>query len=211
MGKAALHLSVLTIVADGMDQAKFRIPRWRRAKVKALEKFPRPALHVAGVWAHGHSLHLAISNPDVPKDSNSNIETIARMIDTVLAQHGTLPLNLHLQLDNSARENKNQKLFRLLMILVQKGVFRTIQAAFLRKGHTHEDIDGIFGQIAVTISHSEFNTTDELEDILMRRLKTVGADTSSKQQSMAYRLDEVADWEQWAGSVNVKFEKHGGR
>ena len=197
-------------MADGMDQSKFKVPRWTGMKVKALEKFPRPALHVGGCWAHGHALHLGISNPDIPKDSNTNIEIISRSIDAVLTQQNTLPLHLHLQLDNSCRENKNQKVFRWAMMLIQKGVFRSITLAFLRKGHTHEDLDGVFGQLSVDIANSTFDSIDELIDILIRRLRTVGVDPSSKNQSLAYQVHEVADWEAMTNQLGVTFEQHGG-
>ena len=39
---------------DGMDQAKFRVPRWKFAKIsKDLEGLWRPALHVHGTITHG--------------------------------------------------------------------------------------------------------------------------------------------------------------
>jgi len=112
---------VLCMMADAMDQAKFKVPRSRREKVKAMDKFPRPALHVAGVLAHGFGLHLGVSAPDVPKDTNTNIETMSRMLDSVLTQRGSLPQNLWLQQDNCPRECKNQKFFRWCILLVLRG------------------------------------------------------------------------------------------
>ena len=204
------HHSILTIISDGMDQSKFRVPRWEGIRVKALDKFPRPALHVTGCWAHGHALHLAVSNPDVPKDSNANIEVLARMLDTILLCNKSLPHHLHWQLDNSARENKNQKVFRFCMLLVNRGVFRSMSLHFLRKGHTHEDIDGLFGQLALEIARSTFDSIDQLIDILTRKLRTAGVDAMSKARSLAYRLDQVADWEVTTDKLGVSFGNHGG-
>ena len=76
-----MHQSVMTIIADGMDRSKFRVPRWGPIKLKALDSFPRPALHVAGVRCHGHSLQLGVSTPDMPKDSNTNVEMLSIMLD----------------------------------------------------------------------------------------------------------------------------------
>jgi hypothetical protein len=109
---------VLCIMADGMDQAKFKIPRSRREKVKAMDKFLRPALHVGGVLAHGFGLHLGVSAPDVPKDTNTNVEMLSRMLDCVLSQRSPLPQHLWLQQDNCPRECKNQKFFRWCIALV---------------------------------------------------------------------------------------------
>eukprot|EP00969_Alexandrium_andersonii_P179077 7917123-Alexandrium_andersonii.AAC.1 len=49
--------------------------------------------------------------------------------------------SLHLQLDNTGRENKNNAIFWALGWLVSKGILKSANASFLRTGHTHEDID----------------------------------------------------------------------
>jgi hypothetical protein len=136
---ACQSMSLLTVISDGMDQAKFCIPRWGRRRTHLVEKFPRPSCHTQGVLAHGHALHMGLSLPDVPKDSWSSVETLARMFDAILAQHNTLPHHLHLQQDNCARDCKNQKVMKWICFLLIKGVFRTANLSFLRKGHTHED------------------------------------------------------------------------
>ena len=205
-----MHQSVMTIIADGMDQSKFRVPRWGPIKLKALDSFPRPALHVAGVWCHGHSLQLGVSTPDVPKDSNTNIEMLSIMLDSVLGKGKQLPQHLHLQLDNTSRENKNQKVFRWCMVLVLRGVFRSVSLNFLRKGHTHEDIDGIFGQLAVEIAKTTFDDVEELVDIMLRKLRQLGSDNASRNNSMVFNVDQVADWEGMTLHVNVELAKHTG-
>ena len=205
-----MHQSVMTIIADGMDQSKFRIPHFGPVKLKGLDKFPRPAVHVAGIWCHGHSLQLGVSTPEVPKDSNTNVETISRMIESVFAKGRRLPHHLHLQLDNTSRENKNQKMMRFCMFLVHRGVFRTVSMCFLRKGHTHEDIDGIFGQLALDIARTTFDDLDDLEEILMRKLRQVGSDDASRHNSFVYNVTQVADWETLTGMLSVEFTKHTG-
>ena len=49
-----------------------------------------------------------------------------------------LPRKLYLQLDNSAKDNKNKYLMAFLSLLIARGVFEEIQAGFLLVGHTHE-------------------------------------------------------------------------
>jgi hypothetical protein len=137
--RACQMMSLLTMIADGVDQGKFRIPRLGRPRTHLLEKFPRPACHVQGVLAHGHALQLALSLPDVPKDTWSSVETLGRMFDAILAQHKTLPHHLHLQQDNCARDCKNQKMMKWICWLLITGIFRTVCLGFLRTGHTHEE------------------------------------------------------------------------
>ncbi len=60
-----------------------------------------------------------------------------------------LPRHLHLQLDNSWKDNKNQTVIALCSQLVGRGVFQTITLSFLMVGHTHEDVDALFSRVGV--------------------------------------------------------------
>ena len=66
------------------------------------------------------------------------------------AKRGAVPLpkNLYLQLDNSAKDNKNQYLMAFLSVLTARGVFKEIQVGFLLVRHTHEDIDAYFSHLS---------------------------------------------------------------
>ena len=59
-----------------------------------------------------------------------------------------LPRKLYLQLDNSAKDNRNKYLMAFLSLLTTRGVFEEIQAGFLLVGHTHEDIDVYFSHLS---------------------------------------------------------------
>jgi hypothetical protein len=56
-----------------------------------------------------------------------------------------LPI-LHLQLDNACSDNKNRYTFCFFSLLVVNGVFREVYVNFMLVGHTHEDIDALFGR-----------------------------------------------------------------
>ena len=60
----------------------------------------------------------------------------------------SLPRKLYLQLDNSAKDNKNKYLMTFFFLLTTWGVFEEIQASFLLVGHTHEDIDAYFSHLS---------------------------------------------------------------
>ena len=98
----AVSVSQICLIVDGMDQAKFRVPRIFR-KTKGLEKLLRPALHVQGAWAHGFGYHLAIMDADMRHDTNNNVEVISRMLEQIVEVHGGLPAGLRLQQDNTCR------------------------------------------------------------------------------------------------------------
>jgi hypothetical protein len=122
VGSLSQHL--ITVMADGVDQSKFKIPKLRGLKLKAMDRFPKPAAHVGGVWVHGHCLQMHACMPDVSKDANLNIESISRALDSALeaSDSKSLPPHLWLQQDNAPNQCKNQKMFKWCIYLVMKGV-----------------------------------------------------------------------------------------
>ena len=188
---SALASSVLSVIEDGMDQAKFRVPRVL-VRSHAFERLLRPALHVQGIWAHGGGYQLAVSDSDVCKDTTGKLEVLCRLLSDLYTQFGTLPLGLHLQLDNTSRENKNQKMLQFAIVLVAKKAFRWVCLSFLVTGHTHSGLGATFGQLAVKLSLQEFSTDMEVVDILARFAKELGVDTASQVAAKCYKLDEIA-------------------
>ena len=53
---------------------------------------------------------------------------------------------MFVQLDNTSSENKNRGTFGYFGALVATGTFKKVVLSFLPVGHTHEDIDAIFGR-----------------------------------------------------------------
>ena len=159
----------LCVIVDGADQAKFRVMKSVRWP-KDLDSEHRPKVKVVGCLAHGHEISFNFVEENVPKGSNLTIEILVRMLDRLLeesrrplaahsdegpydcTQRRALPVHLWVQCDNAGGENKNQWLLRFLAVLIDRGSFRTAVLAFLQVGHTHEDIDGIFGIMSVEIA-----------------------------------------------------------
>ena len=199
-----LSRSVLCISVDGMDQAKFRVPR-KLTVTHTFEKLLRPAMHVHGIWAHGAGYALAVSDSDMKKDTCTNVEVVARMIDSLYRRWGTLPLGLHLHQDNTSRECKKQKMRKFAISLVAKGVFRWTTLGFLITGHTHIGLDATYGQITLKLSHEEFDDDMECVELLSRFVTEVGIDKQSRDHAIAYKLDEVARWDEWWDQLGCTF------
>jgi hypothetical protein len=62
-----------------------------------------------------------------------------------------LPSNLNLQLDNLAKDNKNQYMMAFLSLLTTRGVFKEIQVGFLLVERTHEDINAYFSHLSKSL------------------------------------------------------------
>ena len=108
----AHQLSHVLMRLDGVDQAKFRVPR-QLVKTHAFEKLIRPALHVQGGWVQGFASHLAVADADMKKDTNNNVEVLARLLESIYQTWKALPLPLMLIQDNTCRECNNQQILEL--------------------------------------------------------------------------------------------------
>jgi hypothetical protein len=75
-------------------------------------------------------------------------------VDPVMA--APLPPVLNVQLDNACSDNKNRYVFSFFSLLVQKGVFREVCINFLLVGHTHEDIDAMFGRWSYRLRTNDY-------------------------------------------------------
>ncbi|KAL3681281.1 hypothetical protein R1sor_024237 [Riccia sorocarpa] len=71
---------------------------------------------------------------------NSELQASTRM----------LPPNLYIQLDNSAKDNKNWTMMAFCSELVARGCCKMITMSFLVVGHTHEDVDAFFSKVNAT-------------------------------------------------------------
>lgn len=77
------------------------------------------------------------------------------------------------QADNAGGENKNQWLMRYLSLLVDRGCFRSACLATLQVGHTHEDIDAIFGIMSTEIAKTlDWDSPMAMAECLGRRTRT---------------------------------------
>ena len=139
--------STLTIIIDAMDQAKFCVPRHLPA-AKSLKDALRPRLHVVGVIAHGFFKAGFLVDPSIQKDSNLFIEIIVRTLDGVMThcrdKKIDMPTRLVVVSDN-AGDNKNKFTMTLSAVLAAIQLFKLTFNIYLRTGHSHEDIDAMFG------------------------------------------------------------------
>ena len=120
--------SWIVIMADGADQAKFRIMKAARWP-KDLDGEHRPKIKVVGALVHGHECAFNFVEEDVPKGANLTIEVIVGCLDRAVAdsRRNRRPLATHLwiQMDNAGGEGKNQWLMRFWGLLVDRGCFRS--------------------------------------------------------------------------------------
>ena len=151
------YSGVLHVRIDGMDQAKFKIPR-QLENAKAWGQIWRPTLHTLGIIVEGLFEIFLIMDMDIPKDSNMQCTALTYALDVTakeLARRGLpMPQNLSIKFDNTPREGKNQHLVKYEAWLVGMGVFRSVQDSQGEKGHTHDSLDQRFSVVATLLSSS---------------------------------------------------------
>jgi hypothetical protein len=69
-----------------------------------------------------------------------------------------LPPNLNVQMDNVVGDNKNWFVFYFWSFLVTKGIFKEVYVTFMLVGHTHDDIDALFGRWSMSLKKENFLT-----------------------------------------------------
>ena len=141
--------SAVCVIADGMDQMKFSLPRSAMTKSKDLAGFQKVKLHVSCAICHGRFCLFTVGLPNTKKDGNMSCELLSYCL-TLLARQGQCLANtqLYLQHDNTCREFKNNHGLRWMTGQVFGKNIDKIQATYLRSGHTHEDVDATFSQLS---------------------------------------------------------------
>lgn len=195
------HDQLMTITIDGMDQAKFKVPR-NLASSADFESLWRPPLHVTGAIAHGHLESYFILDTDVAKDSNMNATIMSRMMDLVKEKLGVhaLPRNLAVQADNTTRESKNQHFLLYLSTLIAAEKFDAADLQFLQCGHTHNEQDQRFSTVATSLSRAPvLEDPEEFAAWIRNNVKPARGRTLHVEV-----LDSTYDFQSWLQNCGVQ-------
>ena len=181
--RARTERDVLTIITDGMDRSKFALPRWSEGRCPkgAAERARRPVLEVTGSIVHGTGLYIFVADEDMVVGSNWVCEVTMRALDLAFRrfQQKNMPWPSHLicQSDNTCREAKNGIFARFLISLLSASVFAACTGQHLQVGHTHEDVDAVFGLLARALheARESLQTPQQVCQLLQSTLEPVFA------------------------------------
>ena len=99
---------------------------------------------------HGNSIVIYRTFHNVKLNANHQIYSLLYQLERLyLANQESLPPTVYVQIDGGS-ENVNKTVLAMLSLLVAKrvGGLRNLVLTRLPVGHTHEDIDSIFGVIS---------------------------------------------------------------
>ena len=80
----------------------------------------------------------------------------------IVVQATTLPPILNVQMDNATRDNKNRYVYAYWSLLVAKRIFYEVYVNFMIVGHTHDNIDVLFGRWSMLLKKENFPTIPAL-------------------------------------------------
>ncbi|KAL3687438.1 hypothetical protein R1sor_013747 [Riccia sorocarpa] len=110
-----------------------------------------------------------------------------------------LPRVFLLQMDNSAKDNKNVHVLAFCSELVIRGIFETVEVNFLMVGHTHEDVDALFSKISMRTVNKDILTLPALMAEIWE---------SEAMHPVPMLIEEVADYKSYVGGFLDKLEGH---
>jgi len=166
------------LIIDGMDQAKMTVPSLtKRPDVKDLA-IHFPMMHTTAARLADGTTYYYLNYDNIAKDGSFIPNVVLRTVSKILQARSGKPLPevMYLQLDNTARENKNRYVFSFLSLLVQKKIFKKIKVNFLPVGHTHEDVDQGFSVVSGLVKERRPRSPSEMVSLLRSIPKVAGVD-----------------------------------
>ena len=195
------YSDVLVIIIDSMDKTKFAWPRFSFSRrPHDLGDLIRPRITFTIAMAHGYCIDMYAAPEELNHGSDAFLEVLCRTIDHVRRichqRHIPFPRHLVIQSDNTVAQAKNQYVSFFLAVLVSRRLFLSVNLMFLVVGHTHEDIDQLFGVIVCLILQlGSFQTILELMQYLLEKLR---AKFAAKQEVVTQTcLSAVRDFAKW--------------
>lgn len=202
--------SILVIIIDSMDRAKFGWPRWHGRLSKDLARHIRPKLVLTAAIAHGWCTCLYMGSELENHGSDGFNEILTRTIEKVfqLSQQCGRPFPKHLvvQADNTTASAKNQYVCSYLAYLVSTHKFITCTLNFLMVGHTHEDVDQLFALVLwLLIRRSGFETPSDILEFL--RVQLEPHIQSKGEVLVTVELTAVRNFANWLWPLGLTLDK----
>ena len=156
--------TIWTIMADAATQRNFELPRVLARRAKEFLGLPFFGLKLMATYAPGYGFSPFLVHDSMFSGANLLWTVVWTTILRMKAHYGYLSDELHLQVDNTCAENKNEVMIAIAAWLVSKCYFKRVRVFFLMVGHTHIIIDQIFGVITKYVKKKEILTVQAMND-----------------------------------------------
>ena len=181
----------MVMMIDSMDHSKSDLPSFIGTP-KDVESCETLATHITGVYIPGwkeRPVSCYTWHDRFPTGSDSVI-TIIMMVLCAYSKDHKLPPVLYLHMDNCWRENKNRFVLGIAHLLVQLGVFKSVNLCFLPVGHTHNIVDQVFSRFSIALSKVDVFTVEELHRVCRDAYKSTACSCGKRWEILADKLKE---------------------
>ena len=202
-----IPVRICVIIIDSMDKAKCAWPQYKFRIGKSLEYLRRPRICIHLAIAHGYCCDFFLADDEeMFHGASCFCEVLTRTLARThkICQDRGLPFPDHLvvQSDNTTSQAKNSEVAKFLAVLVSKGKFCTAVLNFLRVGHTHEDVDQVFGVLlALVLRRVKFQTPIELSRYIQVGMAEVVA--ARGELLNVEHLTHIRDFLAWMAALGV--------
>lgn len=208
------HSNTLVIVTDGIDQSKFALPRDSGLRcLSSLSKYHRPRAKVHGCWALGWVLRVGVMDETQAHDASCVLELLARTLEDVAKiceqEKRPFPATVLLYSDNTVRECKNNTVMKYLGALVGRFRVKFAGSCFLRKSHSHDLIDQLWGIIARRLASSDkLQSTNDIVCEIAKELAKPGIKSWIGQYTevVVELVENYHTWRDHIASIPIKLE-----
>jgi hypothetical protein len=160
-----------SLICDGMSQDHCILPHLAYA-AQATEVLKQK---ITGAKQHGISKTFYRSYPHVNSGANLACEVLLHEIEhrlnDCIKNDKMFPRHAFLQIDGGP-ENTAKTFYGLCEYLVQIGIFDTIEISRLPVGHTHEDIDALFGLLWRALQNKTIITPQQWKEMALTSFKS---------------------------------------
>ena len=183
-------------IIDSMDMQKYSWPQTGVMAAKEFNSWPRPRMSTTSCLIHGHAAFTALTHHCLSCNSSRTCEIVSAAISFLL-KHRRIDMSkvvLSVQADNCSKEAKNNGVIRHLAMMVGNGRLGGAQMCFLSSGHSHEDIDAMFGTFRNWLSrYQEILTPAAFVDALDDFFK-VPAHRADENFRKVMQMNKWRDW-----------------
>ncbi len=184
----------VSLILDSMDQQKHAWPRSAIMLSKQFSTFNRPKLTNTTLLCHGHHVITSLSPPFLPSNASRSCDILMHSLHLLSQKMELRSVCLDIQADNCSKELKNNACLRLFSLLISTHTIQQATLSFLQSGHSHEDVDGHFKDVASWLQrHPELHTREAFRSCLQdyHALSKVRPHEASK---FVLTHDQVRDW-----------------
>ncbi len=157
----------MSLIIDGMSQDHCILPYFgnkKQANVTLKQK-------IIGAKQHGFARSFYRTYPHVSSGTNIAIQVleseITKRMEHCKKTNTLMPQVLYLQIDGGP-ENTSKSFYAYIDQLLELGIFKQIDVCRLPVGHTHEDIDALFGTVWRACRNKTIITPDEWKTMALQ-------------------------------------------